>query len=53
MEIDFGSTVITSQKGAIRRAGTIVRSPIDGRKDRDKDKGKSEEEYRASEVCLY
>lgn len=53
-EIDFGSTVVTGQKGAIRRAGTIVRSPMEGRKDRDKDKDKDrqgDEEYRAPEVC--
>ncbi|KAH7910703.1 exocyst complex component Sec3-domain-containing protein [Hygrophoropsis aurantiaca] len=34
---------------AIRRAGTIVRSPMEGRRDRDKEKH-SEEEYRAPEA---
>lgn len=52
LQIDFGSNVVTGQKGGIRRAGTIVRSPMEGRKDRDKDKEKpADEEYRASEVC--
>lgn len=54
MEIDFGSIILTGQKGAIRRAGTIVRSPMEGRKDRDKDKDRQgDEEYRVSEVCLF
>ncbi|OAX44413.1 hypothetical protein K503DRAFT_706401 [Rhizopogon vinicolor AM-OR11-026] len=48
---NFGSTIMTGQKGAIRRAGTIVRSPIEGRKDRDKDKDRqNDEEYRASDA---
>lgn len=37
--------------GSIRRAGTVIRSPIDGRRDRNKDKS-SDGELRASEASL-
>ncbi|KAG0704350.1 exocyst complex component Sec3-domain-containing protein [Suillus ampliporus] len=47
----FGLTNVNNQKSSIRRAGTIVRSPIEGRKDRDKDKERqTDEEYRAPEA---
>ncbi|KAH7930560.1 hypothetical protein BV22DRAFT_1101736 [Leucogyrophana mollusca] len=44
-----GSNNPSKGGSAIRRAGTIVRSPIEGRKDRDRDKH-SDEEYRAPEA---
>lgn len=48
---NFGSTNENSQKASIRRAGTIVRSPIEGRKDRNKDRERqTDEEYRAPEA---
>ncbi|KAG2159680.1 exocyst complex component Sec3-domain-containing protein [Suillus bovinus] len=47
---NFGSTNENSQKGSIRRAGTIVRSPIEGRKDRNKDRERQADEYRAPEA---
>ncbi|KAG1875576.1 exocyst complex component Sec3-domain-containing protein [Suillus subalutaceus] len=48
---NFGSTNENSQKASIRRAGTIVRSPIEGRKDRNKDRERqTNEEYRAPEA---
>lgn len=48
---NFGFTNESGQKASIRRAGTIVRSPIEGRKDRNKDKERqTDEEYRAPEA---
>ncbi|KAG2150186.1 exocyst complex component Sec3-domain-containing protein [Suillus cothurnatus] len=48
---NFGSTNENSQKASIRRAGTIVRSPIEGRKDRNKDRERqTDDEYRAPEA---
>ncbi|KAG2045028.1 exocyst complex component Sec3-domain-containing protein [Suillus americanus] len=48
---NFGPTNENSQKASIRRAGTIVRSPIEGRKDRNKDRERqTNEEYRAPEA---
>jgi Skp family chaperone for outer membrane proteins len=48
---NFGSTNENNQKASIRRAGTIVRSPIEGRKDRNKDRERqTDDEYRAPEA---
>ncbi|KAG1757754.1 exocyst complex component Sec3-domain-containing protein [Suillus lakei] len=48
---NFGSTNENNPKASIRRAGTIVRSPIEGRKDRNKDRERqTDEEYRAPEA---
>ncbi|KAG2120700.1 exocyst complex component Sec3-domain-containing protein [Suillus discolor] len=47
---NFGSANENSQKASIRRAGTIVRSPIEGRKDRNKDRERQADEYRAPEA---
>lgn len=50
---DFSSTQITSgfKSPGIRRAGTIIRSPIEGRKDRDKEKHADIDMRTASEAC--
>ncbi|EGO30577.1 hypothetical protein SERLADRAFT_364519 [Serpula lacrymans var. lacrymans S7.9] len=54
VEQNFSAPVSQNQSktgGAIRRAGTIVRSPIDSRKDRDSDRNKiSSDDMRTSEA---
>ncbi|KAH7885936.1 exocyst complex component Sec3-domain-containing protein [Phlebopus sp. FC_14] len=52
-EQNFGSANPNIKAGAIRRAGTIVRSPIEGRaRERDKER-QGDEEYRAWEALGY
>lgn len=51
---DFGTTPTNATykaAGSIRRAGTVIRSPIEGRRDKNKDKS-GDGELQASEVSL-
>lgn len=45
-------TNISSRAGTIRRAGTAIRSPMEGRRDKTKDKA-GDGELRASEVRTF
>lgn len=45
------STPLGSKEAGMRRAGTLIRSPIE-RRQRDKDKQQTDGELRASEVCI-
>jgi hypothetical protein len=51
---DFSTSPLVSASRAaagMRRAGTLIRSPIEGRTNKDKDK--ADGDMRASEVCLF